>query len=84
LSKEQLITYVINNGYTYNETPNEIDISKITDELENADESITLNKKSKEIILWTTENGSGKVHTLNKFELTVLKTLDGWIGGEDE
>ena len=57
MSKEQLITYVINNGYTYNETPNEIDISRIYDELENADESITLNKKSKEIMLWTTENG---------------------------
>ena len=84
MSKEQLITYVICNGYTYNETPNEIDISRIYDELENADESITLNKESKEIILWTTENGSGKAHTLNKFELTVLKTLDGWIGGEDE
>lgn len=84
MSKAELISYVIDNGYTYNETPNEIDISRIYDELENADESITLNKKTKEIILWTTENGSGKQHILNKFELTVLKILDGWIGGENE
>jgi predicted secreted acid phosphatase len=80
MSKADFIKYIIENGYEYCETSNRIDISKITDELENIDESITLDKNDNEILLWTTENGSGKAHTLNKFELTVLKVLDGWIG----
>lgn len=81
MSKEEFINYVIENSYTYNETKTTIDISKIYDELENADESITFDKETKEIMLWTTENGSGKSHILNKFELDVLEFLRNIILG---
>lgn len=81
MSKEELINYVIENSYTYSETKTTIDISKIYDELENANESITFDKETKEIMLWTTKNGSGKSHILNKFELDVLEFLRNIILG---
>jgi len=79
MSKEEFIKYIIDNGYTYNETPKQIDVNKIVDDLENQDESITLDKENKEVMLWTTKNGSGKGHILNKFELDVLEWLKGWL-----
>lgn len=81
MSKEELINYVIENSYIYSETKTTIDISKIYDELENANESITFDKETKEIMLWTTKNGSGKSHILNKFELDVLEFLRNIILG---
>ena len=79
MSKEELINYVIKQGYEYSETPKTIDINKITDEVENVYESITLDKENKEIVLWMAENGSGKAHILNNCELTILIELKRWL-----
>lgn len=35
MSKEEFIEFVISNNYRYFETPNEINIDRITDKLEN-------------------------------------------------
>lgn len=79
MDKGYLIEIAVNNGYTYEETPTEINIRRITDKLENANNVITLDKEEKTIELWTEESGTGKSHTLNKFELTVLVTLNNWM-----
>lgn len=79
MTREYLIEIAVKNGYTYEETPTEINIRRITDKLENANTVITLDKEEKTIELWTEENGTGKSHTLNKFELTVLVTLNNWM-----
>lgn len=75
MDRGYLIEIVVNNGYTYEETPTEINIRRIQDKLEDAHECITLDKDEKTVMLWTTENGTGKSHTLNKFELEVLNIL---------
>lgn len=79
MDREYLIEIAVKNGYTYEETPTEINIRLITGELENADECITLDKDEKTVMLWTTKNGTGKSHTLNKFELEVLRIFSNWM-----
>lgn len=78
-TREEIIKLAIESGYTYTETPTQIDISKIEDELENTSESITLDKENNEIQLWVQENGSGKSHTLNGFELEILDLLGRFV-----
>lgn len=79
MNKEYLIEIAVKNGYTYEETPTEINIRRITGKLEDADECITLDKDEKTVMLWTTKNGTGKSHTLNKFELEVLVIFSNWM-----
>lgn len=79
MDRGYLIEMVVNNGYTYEETPTEINIRRIEDESENTSNCITLDKDEKTVMLWTTKNGTGKSHTLNKFELEVLCTFSNWM-----
>lgn len=79
MDREYLIKLAIINDYIYEETPTEINIRRITGELEDADECITLDKDEKTVMLWTTKNGTGKSHTLNKFELEVLGIFSNWM-----
>ena len=79
MDRGYLIEMVVNNGYTYEETPTEINIRRIEDELENISNCITLDKDEKTVMLWTTKNGTGKSHTLNKFELEVLVIFSNWM-----
>ena len=78
-TREEIIKLAKENGYTYTETPTQIDVSKIEDEAENTCESITLDKENNEIQLWVQENGSGKSHTLNGFELDILALLGRFV-----
>ena len=51
MDRGYLIEMVVNNGYTYEETPTEINIRRIEDELENTSNCITLDKDEKTVML---------------------------------
>lgn len=72
MSKEEFIEFVINNNYRYFETPNEINIDRITNKLENTQSCITYDKWEHKVMLWLEENGSGLAHELNSFELECI------------
>lgn len=75
MSKAEFINFVISKNYRYEETTEEINIYKITDELGNFDESITFTKEDKSIQIWLDKNGSGKAHTLDETETQIIKYL---------
>ena len=72
MNKEEFIEFVINNNYRYFETPSEINIDNITDNLENTKPCITYEKCEHNVMLWLEKNGSGLAHELNLFELKCI------------
>lgn len=72
MTKEELIKYCIDNNYTFTETPSEIRIDKIKDELENIDFAFSYYKEDKSIQFFCDKQGSRE---FNDVEYTIFINL---------
>ena len=80
MKKEELIKYCINNNYTFTETPSEIRIDKIIDEVESVDFAFSYNKEDKSIIFYSDEQGAKE---FSDVEYTIFINLKN-VGDKSE
>lgn len=80
MNKEEFIKYCINNNYCYTETPSEIRIDKIIDNLENVNFSFIYYKENKNIQFCCNEYGNKE---FNDIEYKIFINLKN-IGDSDE
>lgn len=80
MDKEQFIKYCINNNYSYTETPSEIRVDKIIDDLENIDFAFMYYKKDKSIKFCCDKQGDKE---FNNIEYKIFVNLKS-VGDDNE
>lgn len=82
MNKLEFIDFILNNNGIYQETNKEVEITIYREE--EFYQSLSFDKEDKKIHLFLNENGSGKSHDIDYFEMEVINYFKSLIEKSDE